>query len=196
MPYDANFYRMYRKYLEEPMVRQNHDRIFGLFASFLLPESPQVIDFGCGLGEYAIYDSRHSAYIGIDHNRENHNTSFIFIQADYLSLAFSSPLPPNAFVSLFSIENCHPLAVKYDFYERVFAAFPTIRCGLTGGFFYESRRDQETVTENGELVSYQTIEDASRHISSHFVELRTHLYTPSEMFGRDVVEVWKFLVRK
>ncbi len=194
MPYDENFYRMYREYLEEPTVRKNHDCIFELFTSFLLPESPRVVDFGCGVGEYLTYDSRHSRYVGIDRNKTIDSTDFI--QADYLSVDLSLPFPPNAFLSLFSVECCHPLAVRYDFYERVFAAFPAIRCGLVGGFFYESRRDQETVTESGELVSYQTIEDPSRHISPNFTELRAHLYTPSEMFGRDVVEVWKFFVRK
>ena len=194
MPYDENFYRAYREYLKEPTVRRNHDHVFALFSSLLLPELPRVVDCGCGVGEYAAHDCHHGAYVGVDRNKVIDSPHFI--QADYLSLTFPLPFAPNAFVSLFSIECCHPLAVRYDFYERAFAAFPTIQCGLAGGFFYESRRGEETVVESGKLVSYQTIEDPSRHISPNFTELRAHFYTPSQMFGHDVVEVWKFFIRE
>lgn len=196
MPYDENFYRIYSEYLRESIVRKHHDHVFTLFAALLLPDSPRVIDLGCGLGEYTMYDSRHAAYAGIDLN----NTGRIdhFIQADYTALDFGHLLPfsPNAFISLFSIECCHPVEKKYDFYNQLFSVFPTIRCGIAGGFFYESRRGKETVSETGEIISYQTIEDPSLHISGLFTELRIHLHTPSQMFGNDVVEVWKLFVRK
>ena len=196
MPYDENFYRMYREYLQERTVRSNHDHIFSLFASLLLPDSPRVMDLGCGIGEYTTYDRRHTAYVGIDLN----NTGSVapFVQADYLKLDFGNLLPflPNAFISLFSIECCPAAKSKYAFYNHLFSAFPTIKCGLVGGFFYESRRNQETVSEAGEIVSYQTIEDPSLHISQLFTELRIHIRTPSQMFGGNVIEVWKLFVRK
>ena len=196
MPYDENFYRMYREYLQEPIVRNNHDHIFSLFESLLLPYSPCVMDLGCGVGEYATYDYSRIAYVGIDLNNTGSVTPFV--QADYLKLDFGNLLPflPNAFISLFSIECCQSAKKKYALYNRLFSTFPTVKCGLAGGFFYESRHDQETVSETGEIVSYQTIEDPSLHISNLFTELRIHLRTPSKMFGDDVVEVWKFFVRK
>src|SRR3989344_2345302 len=196
MPYDENFYRMYREYLQERIVRSNHDHMFSLFASLLLPDSPRVMDLGCGIGEYAIYDRRHAAYVGIDLNNTGSVTPFV--QADYLKLDFGNLLPfiPNAFISLFSIECFHTAKSKYTLSNRFFSAFPTVKFGLVGGFFYESRRNQETVSEAGEIMSYQTIEDPSLYISDLFTELRIHLRTPSQMFGSDVVEVWKFLVRK
>jgi len=196
MPYDENFYQMYRAYLKESVVRRNHDHVCSLFASLLLPDSPRVMDLGCGIGEYATYDRRHIEYIGIDLN--NTGSVVPFIQADYLKLDFGNLLPfvPNAFISLFSIECFHTAESKHAFYNRLFSAFPTVMCGLVGGFFYESRRNQETVSEAGEIISYQTIEDPSLHISPLFTELRIHLRTPSQMFGDDVVEVWKLFVRR
>ncbi|MBI2035678.1 MAG: class I SAM-dependent methyltransferase [Candidatus Liptonbacteria bacterium] len=196
MPYDENFYRMYREYLQEQTVRRNHDHVFSLFASLLLHDSPRVMDLGCGIGEYATYDQQHAAYVGVDLN--NTGSVIPFVQADYLKLNFGNLLPflPNAFISLFSIECCHSSESKYTLYNRIFSTFPAVKYGLVGGFFYESRRNQETVSEAGEIVSYQTIEDPSLHISPLFTELRIHIRTPSRMFGNDVIEVWKLLVRK
>jgi hypothetical protein len=177
-------------------VRANHDHMFSIFASLLFPTYPHIMDLGCGIGEYPTYDHHHSAYIGIDLN----NTGSLpnFVQADYTALDFGRHLPfaPNAFISLFSIECCHTTEKKYDLYDRIFSTFPTVKYGLVGGFFYESRRNKETVSETGELVSYQTIEDPSLHISKLFTELRVHLQVPSKMFGDDVVEVWKMFIRK
>ncbi len=196
MAYDENFYRMYREYLQEQTVRTNHDRVFSIFASLLFPVLPRVMDLGCGIGEYPTYDRCHSAYVGIDLN--NVGSLPNFVQADYTALDFGQHLQfePNTFTSLFSIECCQTAEKKYDLYNRIFSTFPTVKYGLVGGFFYESRRNKETVSETGELISYQTIEDPALHISNLFTELRTHLRVPSKMFGDDVVEVWKILRRK
>ncbi len=196
MAYNRPFYEMYREYLQEKVVRENHDCMFRLFRSLTVPESLRVIDLGCGVGEYATYDYRYASYVGIDLN----NTGALknFLQADYLKLDFKDRLlfTPNAFVSLFSLECFHPASARYAFYEKLFGDFPAIRFGLVSGFFYESRRDQETVSETGGITSYQTVEDPARFISPVFTELRVHMRTPSKMFGQDVVEVWKILVRK
>jgi hypothetical protein len=196
MPYDENFYHLYRKYLNEPIVRQNHNHIFSLFASLILPEKPQVIDLGCGIGEYPTFDLYHANYTGIDLN----NTGKLknFIQADYTALDFQQlvPFAPNAFISLFSIECCNPANSRYVFYEKLFSAFSALQYGLAGGFFYESRRHKETISETGDIVSYQSTEDPALYISNIFTELRVHLQTPSVMFGPDVIEVWKILIRK
>ena len=81
-------------------------------------------------------------------------------------------------------------------YEKVFAQFSSINFGLVVGLFYESKRGLEIVEETGGITSHQTIEDPSLFVSDVFTELRVHLRTPSAMFGQDVIEVWKFFVRK
>ena len=196
MPYDENFYRMYREYLQESMVRQNHNHVFALFSSLMLPEEPRVIDLGCGLGEYATHDPHHTAYAGIDLN----NTGGVvnFVQADYRDLDFGDKLSfvPNAFISLFSIELFNPAEARYALYKRIFDQFPSVNFGLVVGMLYESKRGQEVVEETGGLTSYQTIEDPSLFISDVFTESRICLKTPSAMFGNDVIDVWKFFVRK
>jgi hypothetical protein len=195
MAYDKDFYEMYRKYLIEKTVRISHNRIFAYFWAFTRPELLYVADLGCGLGEYSFF-GRYKDYVGIDLNDIGDTKNFV--QADYHDFNFLERLPfrPTAFVSLFSIECCHPTDKKYALYEKIFAEVPSIDYGLAGGFFYENRHDLETIEETGGLISYQTIEDPSKHISESFDELRLHMHTPSKMFGEDVVEVWKILSRR
>ncbi|MDP3704498.1 MAG: class I SAM-dependent methyltransferase [Legionellaceae bacterium] len=194
MAYDQKFYRMYQRYLREEAVRANHDKIFEYFRRFTKPTQLRVVDLGCGLGEYSRYGS-YAQYAGIDLNDTLHVKNFV--QADYHDPHFVNRLPfiPTAFVSLFSIECCHSALDKYALYEKIFAYIPSIEYGMVGGFFYESRRDLETVGETGGIISYQTIEDSSRHISRIFSEFRIHMHTPSKMFGNDVIEIWKILSR-
>ncbi len=195
MAYDEKFYEMYRKYLAEKTVRLNHNRVFEHFGAFTRPDMLYVMDMGCGLGEYSFF-GRYKDYAGVDLNKAGEVLNFI--QADYHDLGFVARLPfmPNAFVSLFSIECCHPADVKYALYEKIFAGVPSVEYGLVGGFFYESKRGLETVGEAGGLISYQTIEDPSKYISANFDEFRLHIRTPSKLFGDDVVEVWKILSRR
>ena len=195
MPYDKKFYRMYRDYLNEKMVRRNHDLIFDYFRRFSLPGTIYVMDLGCGLGEYHLHGG-YTDYAGIDLNDVGKVRNFI--QADYHSLACVNRLPfrPTAFVSLFSIEPFHTVEAKYAFYERIFSEVPSVEYGLASGFFYEKRRGRKTVKEKGKVVSYQTIEDPSRFISDKFSEFRLHIKTPSKMFGKDVVDVWKIFIRR
>ena len=194
MAYDQEFYRMYQAYLKEEIVRANHDRAFEYFRRFTQPTPLLVVDLGCGLGEYSLH-GQYTEYAGVDLN----NTGLVrkFVQADYHDSNYVNLLPfaPTAFVSLFSIECCHSVLDKYALYEKIFSNTPSIQYGLAGGFFYESRRNLEMVGETGGIVSYQTIEDPSQHISKVFSELRIHMKTPSKMFGNDVIEVWKVLNR-
>lgn len=193
---DKAFWERYREYLKEPMVRKNHNAMFRLFARLMTPDPPRVMDFGCGSGEYARHDICYIEYAGIDKTDVGGVRNFI--QADYTELGFADALPftPNAFISLFSSELSSPCAVKYDLYTRIFMNFPCIQFGMVSGFFYESKRGHETVEETGGLISHQTIEDPTLWISPLFTESRTHIYTPSEMFGKDVIEVWKVFIRK
>ena len=196
MAYDEKFYEMYRKYLMEKTVRASHGRVFEYFRTFTRQNLLYVVDLGCGLGEYYIFGP-YIDYVGIDLNNDIGDTKY-FVLADYHDLGFVERLPfrPNVFVSLFSIACCHPAAEEYALYENIFAEVPTIEYGLVGGFFYENKRDLETIGETGGLISYQTIEDPSKHISERFDEFRLHMRTPSKMFGKDVIEVWKILSRR
>ena len=194
MAYDKNFYKLYLEYLKEKTVRASHDRMFRYFRRFTLPDGLHVVDLGCGLGEYAAY-GHFDEYAGVDVNNAGQVPNFR--RADYHELEFIAKLPfaPNAFVSLFSIECFHSAKDKYALYEKIFADAPSVKHALVSGFFYESKRGLETVGETGGIVSYQTIEDPAQYISRTFSELRTHIKTPSKMFGKDVIEVWKILSR-
>ncbi len=204
MAYDPDFYRMYAEYLKEVTVRASHNRAFNQFQR-LARGDLQVVDFGCGLGEFWQYGAP-ARYIGVDVNDiEGLRGNFQLIQTDYHDLqglsrmlrrGFTLPFLPNAFVSLFSVECFHSVQERYELYGEVFETFPTIKFGLVSGFFYESKRGQETVGETGGIVSHQTIEDPWLHSSGLFTELRMHIRTPSRMFGQDVVEVWKFFTRR
>ena len=154
-----------------------------------------MVDLGCALGEYSRYGS-YDRYVGVDINDTGRVKPFV--KADYTDLGFVHRLPfmPNAFVSLFSIEPMFPPRERYALYNALFERVPSIEYALVGGFFYDGRRMQEMVTETGGLMSYQTIEDPSEYRSKNFSERRIYLYTPSQMFGRDVVEVWKILARR
>ncbi len=192
--YGTEFYQLYLGYLQEPTVRANHDMMFETFYRFTRPTQLRIMDLGCGLGEYSRYGP-HSEYVGIDLNNAGQVKNFVHMDYTELNLASHLPFVPNAFVSLFSIEACYPAKSKYALYERIFAENPSIRYGLVSGFFYESRRGLETVSEAGKIVSYQTIEDQSKYVSGNFSEVRVYLRTPSKMFGDDPVEVWKMLAR-
>lgn len=195
MAYDKGFYRKYKVYLQEASVRASHDLVFEYFRRFVCPAELLVADLGCGLGEYACY-GHYTDYAGIDLNHVGRVRNFV--RGNYHDLSWVSRLPfvPTAFVSSFSIECFHSTRDKYALYERIFAEVPSIRFGLAGGFFYESRRDLEKVSEAGKNVSYQTIEDPGLQISEAFSEFRIHMRTPSKMFGEDVIEVWKILCRR
>lgn len=194
---DKTFWEKYWDYLHEPVVRRNHDQAFKMFAEKAnLPEQLRVVDLGCGLMEYGWFDRHHFGYAGVD-VKKSATAPYTFIEADYATMDYSQlPFEPNAFVSLFSIECCNPPDKKYMIYRRLFEQIPNLKFGLAGGFFYESKRDQPTVTEVGGLVSHQTIEDPKFYGSILFSEHRFVMRTPSKMFGNDVVEVWKFFARK
>ncbi|MFA6604020.1 MAG: class I SAM-dependent methyltransferase [Patescibacteria group bacterium] len=195
MAYDQKFFEAYAQYLAEPTVRENHGWVFRIFDGRCNAKQAAVVDLGCGLGEYF----RHGAfreYVGVDRHDPGHPGRVI--SGDYADPAFlrsQLPFPPQAFVSLFSIEACLPVVERYRIYGELFRNFPELTCGLVGGFYYESRRDQETVDEAGNIVSYQTIDRLGEHPLAGIEESRLEMHTPSLMFGPDVVEVWKIFRR-
>lgn len=201
MAYDKQFYDKYQAYLKEKTVRDSHDFVFDQFWKMTSGQHLRTIDLGCGLGEYHQYNLAFFSdrYVGVDAN--DFPRDFKYICGDYNDLgsirkALDLDFRPEVFVSLFSIECCCSPLYKYHLYDRVFMTFPQIKFGLVGGFFYEKARSEETVLETGGITSHQTIEDASLFVSDIFTEFRLHIRTPSQMFGQDVVEVWKFLIRR
>jgi hypothetical protein len=88
-----------------------------------------------------------------------------------------------------------PAFDKYAFYEKIFMEYD-IQMALVAGFYYRNRIQEDKVTETGGIVSYQSIEDQRNYPCNNFIEMRTYIDVPSKMFGDDVVEVWKLLIRK
>ena len=208
MGYDNEFYNLYASYLEEPIVRANHQKAFEIFESYLWRyEDYTYLDLGCGLSEirkYWLNGAGYDEYVGVDREAivdpKSANSPYRRIVQDYLDLDLLisnlNGFVPSTVVSLFSVEACYPANFKYEFYHKVFAAFPEVERALVSGFYYDSKRDQETVEEAGGLVSYQTIESMYDYSSAVFDEVRIQMKTPSKLFGPDVVEVWKILTRK
>ena len=116
MSYDNDFYAHYLKYLDEPTVRKNHNRVFRIFEGIATPHLFRVLDLGCGTGEFRRHGRGVVNYLGID--TEDSGLTSPFLQADYKNLTqISSVLtfPPNIFVSLFSAECCLDLTDRYAF---------------------------------------------------------------------------------
>jgi hypothetical protein len=198
MSYNQEFFSEYKNYLQEPQVRKTHDTMFRLFCD-IFPQWKyplNVMDLGCG--QCCEYHDRgwHSGYIGLDLDPIRRPT---MMQCDYTKVSLDevklfAVFPVHAFVSLFSTECCmHPVD-KYAFYRKLFRE-TDVQMGLVSGFYYKNRIKQEQVEETGEIVSYQTIEPQQDYQCPEFIELRSYFNVPSKMFGPDVVEVWKVLIK-
>jgi hypothetical protein len=192
VPYDDAFYRRYQAYLEEPRVREAHG--FAL-ETFALAASPgAVIDVGCGRSqEYRRYGS-YVIYRGIDLNHADPK-----LRVDYRDVDALMPVvkehAPDAFVSLFSTEITAPPGENTRLYRNLFDV-DTIRYGLVAGFYYAScRGDVNPVEETGGIVSWQTLHPIEEQWAEEYGETRITLPVPSEMFGDDVVEVWRIFHR-
>lgn len=205
MAYDEAFFEQYKKYLQEPTVRRSHDLAFGMFNRFLGGEWQHYVDLGCGTAEFWNYYlwKLGDYYCGIDteirvDESMPKSSHMSLVQADYRMprvAVYKPPYRPTAFVSLFSIEPVLDVAARYELYCQLFEENPALKFGLSAGFYYESKRDQETVGETGGIVSYQTIDELGANKIPGVEEIRLVLQTPSEMFGPDVVEVWKMFRR-
>jgi len=204
MGYDQDFYNAYKAYLQEPEVRRAHDFVFKITS--LNPNFRNVVDFGCGLFNEFYEFAKPFEYIGVDVNMSESKKNKVLVKADYrktddLHSLLRTNLPgiyysPGAFVSLFSTEITAPTDENYKFYNGVFRKIPAIKSGLVSGFYYTSKKHQNPIFETGGVISYQTLENIEEVHSDVFSESRVVLPVPSEMFGKDVFEVWKFFERK
>jgi hypothetical protein len=204
--YDPEFYRKYAAYVEEPTVRQAHDQMLQMLASG--PEFDKVIDLGCGQSMEFDQCWCPQVYLGIDANAIPEFTSDERIRnvitADYLKdhdltkIITKTGYHYTAFVSLFSSECIQPYLNAYLFYMRLFQTYPHITKGLVSGFYYADQKDRNPITEAGGISSYQTlesIEDIPTSLMTNFRETRVMTRVPSQLFGPNVVEVWKLFER-
>lgn len=208
MAYDNDFYRAYETYLGELRVRKCHDIMFSMFQNEV-GKYNNVVDIGCGVfNEFnTFYRPKH--YTGIDLNADikdrtkDRNNNALFIQGNYRDRAFLDAAlhtdklvgDAEAFVSLFSSEITAPAYENYELYNHLFETCPNIRAGLVSGFYYSDKIDINPVTEAGGLISYQTLDPLESFRSQRFSETRILMPVPSNMFGDNVVEVWKIFNR-
>jgi hypothetical protein len=161
-----------------------------------------VVDLGCGTCEYSDYGVKFK-YVGMDVEPQGYDDVATFT-ADYKILngkllcdkiKDEYGFYPNTFVSLFSTECCLHTDDKYKLYDKMFEC-NNINNGLVSGFYYNGKEYQDQVEEVGGLISFQSIENMKSYRRSNYMELRTYVDVPSGLFGPDVVEVWKFFIRK
>ncbi len=196
--YQPSFYDLYAAYLIEPRVRLQHDRIFRIARNE--PAFQSVIDMGCGQGQEFYHYFRPRQYIGVDLNVSN-SVEFNkrLIHANYREptslISVAKEISIGAVVSLFSSEITRPVHENYELYTQLFQK-TAITAMLVSGFYYSDRRHLNPVHEEGDVLSYQTLEQPEDVISPLFQETRIVLPVPSKLFGESVYEVWKFLERR
>lgn len=215
--YDNSFYADYEAYLDERRVQHVHRsamEALGRSADFA-----RTLDLGCGRhSEFLRLSSRlhHGkwSYLGVDVNAvppAGGDDDFLvgdyregkaeYIVGDYregcgdLPVRLARERGLTGAASLFSTECTAPEPVNRRLYERLLTE-TSIRRILVSGFYYAHAAGQETVQEVGGLVSWQTVAPLEVCASPAYVERRLLLPCPSNLFGPDVVEVWRLLVRR
>ena len=99
---------------------------------------------------------------------------------------------PATVISLFSIEPTGTPAQNHRLYRQIFRHLPSVAQILSAGFYYQRQWDElEPVLESGGLLSHQ-LNGAVPFLPG---ETRIQVAAPSKLFGRDVVEVWRYLIR-
>lgn len=183
------FWKLYEEYVDECFGRH-----LAMFAR-LVPSPGAVLDLGCG----KVMEGRRlhaGRYLGVDKDPKLCRDSVVcdYRKLDLLERTVDEVgFDPDTILSMFSIELTESCLVNCRYYRDLFRVFPTARRIVSVGFYYDGPRWlDETATENGGLISYQTnfaLESGSLH------EIRTLERGPSKLFGPDVVEVWRLLER-
>lgn len=195
MAYDDNFYRVYARFLEEPIVRQSHDWVFAIAKQN--PCFQNVVDLGCGKShEFEVFVQPEN-YFGMDLIAGGDFTTKVdYRRIDYREWSSVWKFTATAFVSLFSSEPDGPREHNYALYQRIFDQLPDVKVGLVSGFYYADCKTESVIEETGDIRSYQTLESPEDVKSPYILERRIVMHVPSKMFGDQVYEVWKFLYRK
>jgi len=198
--YDTSFYDRYEAYLNEPRVREKHDRFFDLWGA--VHDGEAVVDLGCGRSQEYLNHAAGWHYTGFDQNAVEHKGEHETIVAadyrapDFIARVLKLEFPPTAFVSLFSAEITALPSENKALYERMFLEVESIERALVAGFYYIDRRDENPVIETGGVASFQTLNNLEHDRSEVYDEIRMLSAVPSKMFGEQVVEVWRILMRR
>ena len=194
MTYDKDFFKKYEKYLQEPTVREVHDKMFNFAANYPSLKR-RVLDLGCGNQEYYNY-TRPEYYVGVDNL--NAQELLDVKKIDYRNVSEIINLINmynfTGVVSLFSTEITGSYSANNLLYNNLFTQ-TNLDSMMVSGFYYDdTRRNHEIIEEIGGIFSFQ----------SNFSYVRSDLYTetritapcPSKLFGDSVIEVWRFLTKK
>jgi len=196
---EKEFWDLYFEYAKKS--RPTHKRAISSLLQGNHPAS--VVDLGCGQTCSAFHLLTPREYHAIDLETPERVPSHpegksLYLCADYREdlQSVSEYLKTHQiefFCSLFSVECTSSISDNALYYQNLFEMVPCLKRGVVSGFYYSGRKDQEMVAEVGGLTSYQTIGDLVD--SELFSETRVLLRNPSEMFGQDVVEVWRYFER-
>lgn len=218
-----DFWVAYGDYLKES--RPRHEAAIDALDVFAVPSlfSRRVLDLGCGQHCSANKLFEADRYLGVDAHPPAEdkplrstlrmvNPRPAFLQADYrteLGTVIDAvlnpptdswqldPLMPELVTSLFSVEITDISDNNYALYQRIFRELPTVRFLVASGFYYTDKWTQTAVEEPGGLTSFQSIDLLLPEPEDEdFQEYRVYLSAPSKLFGPNVVEVWKLLVRR
>ena len=194
MAHDANFFNAYKMELSSGVVRDTHDEIFTDFGR-LVGDDLNIVDLGCGSCEFHTYAKyEHNLYFGIDlHHIEPEMPVAQGTFNDVMTI--NLPFDPTGFVSLFSTELKLSAKERYKLYEAMFRKFPNLRAGMVSGIYHLGMENEEMTLESHGIRDFQTNEHPRDVRSDVFQEYRTYRHVPSKLFGPNVIEVWKFLLR-
>lgn len=199
---DGTFWEEYGRYVQESMPR--HRRVIEMLLTTVPGGDFRVLDLGCGQvmeGFRLMSPEGQSAawYRGVD--RDPHGSAIsmgLAWRMDYGDVAalckrcHDEGFMPDIVVSLFSAEVVQRQHDAEALYRGVLAGLPSVRAVLSVGFFYEGKEHEPTVIEPGGLVSFQTI---GPHLKGDLRETRVVERGPSELFGPNVIEVWRLIER-
>lgn len=199
---NKDFWEQYKKYVDESLYV--HKKICFSLLSFCDLSTyhftySNLLDFGCGKCQEARLTIAPKQYFGIDELFEPSEVvvgAKINYRKEFDLIKKHITFDPNIFSSLFSIEPTATTLENRILYEKIFHEFPNIKCGVVSGFYYGNMRHQKSVAEKGGIISYQSIDDLADIKSEVYDEIRMIVPNPSKMFGKDVIEVWKLLIRK
>jgi hypothetical protein len=212
--YGSDFYTAYAEQIKEPRVRKVHDRLFEMtnhVGPTLADRSAfdRVLDLGCGQSNefYTYGGGGGSCYVGVDLHPlpltklGGRLSTALTVQGDFNDVDLSVHLVEEhkltAIVSLYGIENNGPCEQNYALYRSLFQRTP-IRSILTVGFYYGRAPHDEIFVEDIGFEVYQSVQplEKTKSLSDGlFDEIRIEASCPSNLFGEDVIEVWKLLTR-
>lgn len=190
-----DFWQQYEEFVAQNAYR--HRKIIdGLLDSWStrwnLRNMRQYLDLGCGRAKEAT-QLFGPPFVDVDNDPKAMPTLVLDYRKDFQRIeALKKKF--YFFTSLFSTECTASQVDNVLFYEQLFKTFRSLKFGIVSGFYYRSKEDQVIVKETGGLESFQSIGRLAN--SEIYAEYRLESEAPSKLFGPDVIEVWKLLVKR